>query len=71
MSDHFTLSIHDIAKRYGVSVATVRRKLKADPEFPRPLEFSPQVHRWAPSELEAYEAKLLARRAEKAEAGDA
>jgi predicted DNA-binding transcriptional regulator AlpA len=66
MTDHFSLSIHDLAKRYGCSVATIRRKLSKDPEFPRPLVFTDQVHRWAPSELEAYDNLLRARRADMA-----
>lgn len=57
----YSLDIKDVAARYGVSVPTIRRKLAADPDFPQPLRFSSQTHRWAAAELDAYDARQTGR----------
>lgn len=47
----------DVARRYGVSRATVWRWSNSDPTFPRAIRLGPALRttRWALSELEDWE----------------
>lgn len=50
------VSVQTIADRWENSTATVWRRLRTDPTFPRPVKLSPGCTRWKLSEIEAYEA---------------
>ncbi|MEQ9696074.1 helix-turn-helix domain-containing protein [Shimia sp. SDUM112013] len=54
------LTVKEVARRYGVHVATVWRWVKNDPNFPESIKLSPGTSRWRETDLRAYE-----RRAEK------
>lgn len=50
------LSDNQVGALYGVHKLTVRRWLKTDPSFPKPVRLSPGCVRWKLSELKAWEA---------------
>lgn len=49
------LSDIEVAKRYGVSRASVWRWVKNDPKAPKPIKLSPGTTRWKLSELIQFE----------------
>lgn len=46
------LRVPDVAAFLGCGVATVWRRTKDDPTFPKPIKLSPRVTVWKLSELE-------------------
>lgn len=49
------LSDRKVAALYGVHHLTVRRWVKSDPTFPKPVRLSPGTVRWKLTELQAWE----------------
>lgn len=52
------LTDREVAKRYGVSRATIWRWRNNDPHFPQPIVVSPGTTRWALSCLLEWEARM-------------
>lgn len=51
--------IYEVAKRYGVSRATIYRWIADDRvNFPAPIKLGPNTSAWKASDLEAFEATL-------------
>lgn len=67
MADIFC-SDRQLADRYNVSKPTIWRWLKSNPDFPKPVRFSPGCTRWKIAEIEAYEARKVALPARRAAA---
>jgi prophage regulatory protein len=61
-SDIHYLSVKQVARRFGVGVATIWRWSKAHPDFPKPVRPGPGVTRWLPDEIAVFESKLKERR---------
>lgn len=51
------LSDVEVAKRYGISRASIWRWVKNNPKAPKPIKLSPGTTRWKLSELVAFEAQ--------------
>lgn len=55
-----------VADKIGGSRATVWRKAKTEPDFPKPLKISAGITGWIEAEVEAYlERRIAAARGEK------
>jgi predicted DNA-binding transcriptional regulator AlpA len=50
------LSVRDVADRYAISIQTVWRHTKHNPDFPKPIKILTGSTRWRVSEILAYEA---------------
>lgn len=50
--------VHRVAEIYGVSVATIWRWAKTDPNFPQPIKISPGVTGWSAQAIEAHISNL-------------
>lgn len=48
------LRVRQTAERCGCSVATIWRKAKNDPQFPKPVRVSERVTGWLEHEINAY-----------------
>ena len=48
------LTTKDVADRLNVTLLTVYRHIKDDPDFPPPIRISRRVLRFDPDELDAY-----------------
>lgn len=56
------LRVRHTAERCGCSVATVWRKAKTDPDFPKPVRVTERVTGWLEHEIDAYlDARAAAR----------
>jgi predicted DNA-binding transcriptional regulator AlpA len=49
------LSVQDVARRYAISVQTVWRHTKHNPDFPKPIKILNGSTRWRMSEILAFE----------------
>jgi predicted DNA-binding transcriptional regulator AlpA len=49
------LSVQDVARRYAISVQTVWRHTKHNPDFPKPIKILNGSTRWRISEIMAFE----------------
>jgi predicted DNA-binding transcriptional regulator AlpA len=50
-----SLTVKQVASRYGVDTCTIWRWRKSQPGFPAPHRFGPQTLRWKITDLEAWE----------------
>lgn len=60
------LRIRAVSARLGISVRTIHKRTRSDPDFPKPVKLGRAPHSplgFAVSEIEAYEQRLLAARA--------
>jgi predicted DNA-binding transcriptional regulator AlpA len=51
------LGIEDVAKSFGVSVQTIRRRVR-NGEFPPPVWKDKTMHRWSPRQILAFREQL-------------
>lgn len=49
------LSVQDVARRYAISIQTVWRHTKHNPEFPKPIKILAGSTRWKMSDILAYD----------------
>lgn len=49
------LSVQDVARRYAISIQTVWRHTKHNPEFPKPIKILAGSTRWKISDILAYD----------------
>jgi predicted DNA-binding transcriptional regulator AlpA len=60
---HIGLRPSAVAKKLGVSVPTIWRWARLNPEFPRAYKLSPRVTLWDEGELDAFVAAAMGRTA--------
>ena len=53
-NDISLLRVKDVAKKLGMSVPTIWRKTKNDPNFPKPIKVSASITAWKVSEINAW-----------------
>lgn len=53
------LRVKQVADTFGMSVATVWRKAKTDPQFPKPVKVSEGITGWPSDEVRAYMDALI------------
>lgn len=53
------LRVKQVADTFGMSVATVWRKAKTDPQFPKPVKVSEGITGWPSDEVRAYMDTLI------------
>lgn len=53
------LRVKQVADTFGMSVATVWRKAKTDPQFPKPVKVSEGITGWPSDEVRAYMEALI------------
>lgn len=51
------LSVQDVARRYAISIQTVWRHTKQNPDFPKPIKILNGSTRWRMSDILAYEVR--------------
>ncbi|MBW8319788.1 MAG: hypothetical protein K0M49_20570 [Arenimonas sp.] len=51
------LSVQDVARRYAISIQTVWRHTKHNPDFPKPIKILNGSTRWRMSDILAYEVR--------------
>ena len=49
------LSVQEVARRYSISIQTVWRHTKGNPDFPKPIKILSGSTRWRLSDIVAYE----------------
>jgi len=49
------LSVRQVSRRYGTSIATIWRWCRERPSFPKPIKLSPSCTRWRESDLVGFE----------------
>lgn len=54
------LSYRSYAERDDVSISTIKRRVKSDPNHPKPIQLSPGRVGFIEEELDAYERELVA-----------
>ena len=61
------LTVEQVAKRFGVSRATVWRWVKSVPDFPEPVKLSAGTSRWTEEQLRKFEHHAETRSVDKAQ----
>ncbi|MBB3315518.1 putative DNA-binding transcriptional regulator AlpA [Rhizobium sp. BK181] len=54
-ADERYLSVQDVARRYAISIQTVWRHTKHNPDFPKPIKILTGSTRWRMSDILAFE----------------
>ena len=54
MTNNPYLTVQSVAKHYGISVPTVWRWLKSNPDFPKPVRLGVRITRWRIEDIESY-----------------
>ncbi len=55
LADERYLSVQDVARRYAISIQTVWRHTKHNPDFPKPIKILNGSTRWRMSDIVAFE----------------
>jgi len=54
------LRVNQVANALGMSAATVWRKAKTDPKFPKAVKVSDNITAWPSEDVQAYRESLIA-----------